>query len=149
MPVWVKLLRLILVGVHTKLVVMSRFILPLVLGLDTEQFHEGFNFDIVVLFAELLSGFEEPVTRLSWRYSFLRRPLFLFTSLLAIVAIICLSFILAFLIFVSIFIIAAALRSIVLLLFLLNIGVAIIKESLHGGAGAIDFGLLHGFNGSQ
>ena len=66
MEIRVELLRLILVVMDSKLVVMSRLVLPLNLGLDSEKFHEVVKFDIVVLFTELLTLTEEPVTLNTW-----------------------------------------------------------------------------------
>ena len=123
MEVGVELLRLIFVLVDSKFVMMSRLVLPLHLGLNSEQSHEVVKFDIVVLFAQLLILTEEPVTWLSWLNDVLRRPLFFITFLLfAIVAIVC--FFITFLVFVSIIIITSTLRSIELFFFLLNVGVA-------------------------
>lgn len=66
MEIWVELLRLILVVVDSKLVMMSRLVFPLNLGLDSEKFHEVVKLDIVVLFTELLTLTEEPVTLNTW-----------------------------------------------------------------------------------
>ena len=148
MEVWVELLGLILVIVDTKLVVISRFVLPLHMGLHSEQLHEGFNFYIVVLAAEFLTSTEEPIASQRRLHRLLRRPLFFITFFLCVIVAI-ISFTLAFLIFVSIIIITSALRSIVLFLFLLNVGVAFIYKPLLSRACAIKRGILACFNGTQ
>ena len=66
MEIRVELLRLILVVVDSKLVVMSRLVLPLNLGLDSKEFHEVVKFNIVVLISERLTFTEEPVTLNVW-----------------------------------------------------------------------------------
>ena len=66
MEIWVELLRLVLVVVESKLVMMSRLVLPLNLGLDSEEFHEVVKFNIVVLISERLTFTEEPVTLNVW-----------------------------------------------------------------------------------
>ena len=124
MEVGGELLRLIFVLVDSKFVMMSRLVLPLHLGLNSEQSHEVVKFNIVVLIAELLILTEEPVTLNCWLNLILRRPLLFITFLLfAIVAIVCFS--ITLLVFVSIIIITSGLRSIELFFFLLNVGVFI------------------------
>jgi len=62
MEVWVKMLTLILVSVHTNSVMVHRLVLPLWMRLDVEELHERVKLDIVVFVGELLSALEVSVT---------------------------------------------------------------------------------------
>lgn len=148
MEVGVELLRLILVVVDSKFVMISRLVLPLNLGLDSKQLHEVVKFYVVVLFTELLTLMEEPITLNCWLNNILRRPLFFITCLVTIVTIVCFSFV-AFLVFIAIVIIITSFRSIVLFLFLLDIGVAFSYDSCLGGTSTIVRHIFDSFNGSK
>jgi hypothetical protein len=142
--VGVQLLRVVLVVVHAQLVVVSGLVLPLAVGLDREQLHEGANFDLVVVLHQLALIQEEAIVVVLLR-GLDRAPLGivgdLFRSVIAVVSV----FVIALTLFSVISVVVVAFSTVRSIVLGLNIGSGSFKNALERGRGSIDGTVLHLF----
>lgn len=152
MEVWIDLLVVILIVVHTKLVMELGLVLPLLVWLDVEQLHKLFDLHLGVLASKGLAGSEESVVTLDRVHEWLGWPFVFF--LFIIVAVVTFTVTVAFSFFAFFAVVVAILvfflLAVEVLVLWLRHGVVVDDHSFHSLVGTISrrfFQLLNGCEG--